>query len=838
MSTPLQELNETLTISENTPLRGITKPQKSPKPQLSRQVYAVFMKNMTLQFRHPVRFIFLFIVIPGLISYALMRGGEIDFPQEDPINLDPDTHILAFDPWSSPNKEMFVGADPKVTSTVNLGQVGPRVSNNSGLLSHSSWSCGSLHQRDQCPSHLTTTPETKLVEGKKDFDLELYNLYGKESIVHSFFINELDYDSNKLSVTAYLNTTNTFHLNLADELIVYDRSQWIRTLNFFIEAVRRFYSNPSADILSYDLLPAVQAYPFGQEVDLFNGLIIGVLYFLGLLILPLVYLPFIGEKKSKVLSLCRVLGMSGTSSIIGNLLSGSLLFVLISFFLAVPGKLFDIRFFRMTNFFILLLLFVGHGVSISGISMFLTSITPSINIGIVISLVSLSVLASFTAIPAFLSINFNYVWSLIPGYSIYNSYWALARNACNGPYCKGTRFADFGYFLHPFFGSIINGLVYSFIGHLITSLWSGTKLSVLVKSLVPKSIKSVQLEDDFDVESAPVSNIGSNNDLNKERSLALGHDELAVAAVDVSKVYNPHSIDRVEALKRASIAVPSGHCRILLGANGSGKTTLLNILTGQLSPSSCGRISINGFSVFSELDKVCYSMGFVPQFSTFWPDLTVMDACLFFARLKLPKNEVKVAVVEILRLVGLYQSKGVLLQALSGGMKRRASIAFALVGRPNVLIADELTTGISYDLSQQIWSIINSAKQKGVSMIISTHNLNEAEVLGDTISIQKEGDIMCIGTAENLKMRFGQGFKLLVSCLPEKVTEAISFIRNLEPRASHVSTTDGVLQYQLPKDVSMANVFKQFNEHKNEVGIVDFGVQSSSLDDVFVSVNQ
>ncbi|KAI8606813.1 P-loop containing nucleoside triphosphate hydrolase protein, partial [Chytriomyces sp. MP71] len=188
----------------------------------------------------------------------------------------------------------------------------------------------------------------------------------------------------------------------------------------------------------------------------------------------------------------------------------------------------------------------------------------------------------------------------------------------------------------------------------------------------------------------------------------------------------------------------------LLGPNGAGKTTLINILTG-LYESSAGEARLAGFDVKTETASVYNQIGVCPQFDILWEDLTIEEHLYFYARLKgVGRGNEAEAVERSLEQVSLTSLRKRLSKNLSGGEKRRLSIAIALVGDPAVVFLDEPTTGLDPEVRRLIWNIIQGARENK-TIILTTHSMEEAEALCQRIGIMAKGSLRCVAQPLRLK---------------------------------------------------------------------------------------
>lgn len=294
---------------------------------------------------------------------------------------------------------------------------------------------------------------------------------------------------------------------------------------------------------------------------------------------------------------------------------------------------------------------------------------------------------------------------------------------------------------------------------------------------------------------------------------------------------------------------------VLLGHNGAGKTTTINMLVGNLEITK-GTGLVVGYNAKTQMRAINQIMGVCPQHDILWPGLTGEEHLLLFCRLR-GMNEAEAAKETEQRL------KDVLLddpkvrrtpaRAYSGGMQRRLSIAISLIGNPKVVYLDEPTTGMDPVTRREVWDMIQKAK-KGRVIVLTTHSMEEADVLGDNIGVMSHGKIQAFGTSTRLKKRFGSGYKMTVFIdNPTKEKEAISFLQNfesddgfkvsctVESRVSRGENQGPVLFLSLPKvedELKMTPFFKALEERKDEFGIGDFSVGLSTLEEVFLELSK
>jgi ABC-2 type transport system ATP-binding protein len=210
------------------------------------------------------------------------------------------------------------------------------------------------------------------------------------------------------------------------------------------------------------------------------------------------------------------------------------------------------------------------------------------------------------------------------------------------------------------------------------------------------------------------------------------------------------------AVQSVSFSVGKGEVFGLLGPNGAGKTTTIRMLTTLLSPTS-GRASVAGHDVFSDQLNVKRSIGVVPQMLNLDIDLTCAENLEYHGRLhKMAAAERKARIEELLRFVGLWEKKETPVEHLSGGMRRRLLIARGLMHRPAVVFMDEPTVGLDPQARRLIWGLIEELKRSGITILLTTHYIEEADALCDRVAIMQGGKIIALDTPEALKADVGK----------------------------------------------------------------------------------
>jgi ABC-2 type transport system ATP-binding protein len=220
----------------------------------------------------------------------------------------------------------------------------------------------------------------------------------------------------------------------------------------------------------------------------------------------------------------------------------------------------------------------------------------------------------------------------------------------------------------------------------------------------------------------------------------------------VSKVY-PNKKQVVQALNEVDLTLYKGEVFALLGVNGAGKTTLSSILA-TLHPASSGDILFKGVSIYDDIARYRAALGFCPQKPNLDSYLSVEDNLIFAGRYYLMSHEdAKTRAKELMDQFKLTKYSHFNVNALSGGYKQRVSIARALMHRPDIVILDEPTVGLDPHIRRQLWQVIKELRTRGITIILTTHYLDEAEVLSDRVCLLSHGKVVLVETVKSLKDR-------------------------------------------------------------------------------------
>jgi ABC-2 type transport system ATP-binding protein len=285
-----------------------------------------------------------------------------------------------------------------------------------------------------------------------------------------------------------------------------------------------------------------------------------------------------------------------------------------------------------------------------------------------------------------------------------------------------------------------------------------------------------------------------------------------------------------EALKGVSLAIEEGEILALLGPNGAGKTTLISTVCGITNPGG-GVIWVGGHDVVREYRQARRLIGLVPQEINLEPFTKVIDT-VRFSRGLFGKTRDDAYIEKLLRQLSLWDKRDSRTMELSGGMKRRVLIAKALAHEPRVLFLDEPTAGVDVELRKDMWDVVADLKADGVTIILTTHYIEEAEAIADRVGVISKGELLLIEEKASLMARFGQKHLQIELQTPiAEVPEAL---------ASHglsLGESGDVLHYAYDTRGERTGITALLNDIA-AAGLVmrDLRTEESSLEEIFVSL--
>jgi len=285
-----------------------------------------------------------------------------------------------------------------------------------------------------------------------------------------------------------------------------------------------------------------------------------------------------------------------------------------------------------------------------------------------------------------------------------------------------------------------------------------------------------------------------------------------------------------EALKAVSLEINRGELFALLGPNGAGKTTLISIICGLVTPSA-GSVRVDGHDILSEFRQTRQRIGLVPQELHISMFETVLDTVRFSRGLfGLPRNEAYLE--SLLKDLSLWDKRGERLMTLSGGMKRRVMIAKALAHEPVLLFLDEPTAGVDVELRRGMWELIGRLRESGVTIVLTTHYIEEAEQMADRVGVINRGELVVVDDTAALMQRLGRKQLTLHLARPLEVLP-----ESLEDWGLELANEGRALIYSFrPEDSELRLPGLIRRVHEAGIELHDLDTRQSSLEEIFVDL--
>ena len=295
---------------------------------------------------------------------------------------------------------------------------------------------------------------------------------------------------------------------------------------------------------------------------------------------------------------------------------------------------------------------------------------------------------------------------------------------------------------------------------------------------------------------------------------------------DLSKVYD----NGFNALKNINLSIKKGEIFAMLGPNGAGKTTLISIICGIVKPSS-GKVTVEDFDIIEDYRETRSRIGLVPQELTLEQFETVFNNVSYSRGLYGKKPDPK-HVEKVLKQLSLWDKKDLILRKLSGGMKRRVLIAKALSHEPKILFLDEPTAGVDVELRQEMWKVVKSLREIGVTIILTTHYIEEAEAIADRVGVINQGEIIIVEQKKELIKKMGR--KVLSVELQEEIQDIPESLKkyNLIIGNNKMSL---VYTYNLEeKQTGITNLLQDIKD--SGLKLRDLKTEQSNLEKIFVTL--
>ena len=295
---------------------------------------------------------------------------------------------------------------------------------------------------------------------------------------------------------------------------------------------------------------------------------------------------------------------------------------------------------------------------------------------------------------------------------------------------------------------------------------------------------------------------------------------------DLSKVYD----NGFKALKNINLDIKKGEIFAMLGPNGAGKTTLISIICGIVNPTS-GKVSVDDYDIIDDYRETRSRIGLVPQELTLEQFETVFNN-ISYSRGLYGKKPDPTHIERVLKQLSLWDKKDLRLRQLSGGMKRRVLIAKALSHEPSILFLDEPTAGVDVELRQEMWKVVNSLRNTGVTIILTTHYIEEAEAIADRVGVINQGEIIIVEQKKELIKKMGH--KKLTVELQEEIVKIPS---SLQKYNLSLGTNKMSLDYTYNLEEKQTGITNLLQDIKDSgLKLRDLKTEQSNLEKIFVSL--
>jgi len=295
---------------------------------------------------------------------------------------------------------------------------------------------------------------------------------------------------------------------------------------------------------------------------------------------------------------------------------------------------------------------------------------------------------------------------------------------------------------------------------------------------------------------------------------------------DLSKIYN----NGFNALKNINLNIKKGEIFAMLGPNGAGKTTLISIICGIVTPSS-GKIMVDNFDIIEDYRETRSRIGLVPQELTLEQFETVFNN-VSYSRGLYGKKPDPGHIEKILKQLSLWDKKDQRLRQLSGGMKRRVLIAKALSHEPQILFLDEPTAGVDVELRQDMWKIVESLRKTGVTIILTTHYIEEAEAIADRVGVINQGEIIVVDQTKELLKKMGH--KKLTVELQEEISEIPKSLEKYDLTLGNNKMSVDYTYNVQAKQTGITNLLQDLKDAG--LKLKDLKTEQSTLEKIFVNL--
>ncbi|GMJ05742.1 ATP-binding cassette A7, ABC2 homolog 6, A. THALIANA ABC2 HOMOLOG 6 [Hibiscus trionum] len=688
---------------------------------------------------------------------------------------------------------------------------------------------------------------------------ELYKGYRKgnsEEKINEFVAayDFLNSDGSNFNVSVWYNSTyRNYSTGFAMSLLRIPRS-----VNLVSNAYLQFLQGPGTRML----LEFVKEMPKAEtEIRIDLSSLLGTLFFTWVIIqlFPVVLTSLVYEKQQKLRVMMKMHGLGDGPY---WMISYAYFLVISSLYMlcfVIFGSVIGLKFFTLNDYsiqFVFYFLYINLQISMAFLVAALFSNVKTASVVGYIFVFGAGLLGGFLFQPFVEDESFPRGWlivlELFPGFSLYRGLYEFGQYSFQGNAMgtDGMRWGDLSDSRNGMSEAMIIILVewilVLFVAYYVdqvSSSGAGKSPLFFLRKLRRKpalSLKTPSLQRQGSKVFVQIDKDDVNQEREKVEQLLLESTiSYPIVCDNLKKIYpardgNPEKT----AVRGFSLALPRGECFGLLGPNGAGKTSLINMMIGLTKPTS-GTAYVQGLDILTSMDTIYTSMGVCPQHDLLWETLTGREHLLFYGRLKnLKGSALNQAVEDSLKSVNLFHGGVADKKAgkYSGGMKRRLSVAISLIGDPKVVYMDEPSTGLDPASRNSLWSVVKQAKRDR-AIVLTTHSMEEAEVLCDRLGIFVDGSLQCIGNAKDLKGRYGGSYIFTITTSSNHEEEVENMVHHLSPNANKIYQISGTQKFEMPKqEVRIADVFQAVENAKSRFTVFAWGLADTTLEDVFIKV--
>lgn len=581
--------------------------------------------------------------------------------------------------------------------------------------------------------------------------------------------------------------------------------------------------------------------------------------------IPFILLIFrmVKDKESRNKEGMKIMGMSNTA----YFLSYFVQYLIINFIISVSGTIIISNTLNHIHFLLRFLILFLYGLSVFSIAYMIQSFSDKSSIGLIVGIMTYYIM--FFISPAVINEEVTYVAkmfaSLLSPTAFQLGFFTIAKFQTSSMDLTFNELSKtFGYYstLDMLYMLIVDTLLYLFIGFYCENVLPqqyGTRKSpwfLCSKSywfgLNKKEARLNTVRERLSVAEDSLNDLNSNDFQSEADYIGRFKEESYIQLKDVKKTYD----DGKQALKGVTLNLYKNEIFALLGHNGAGKSTLINILTG-LYESSGGSVEYGGENIFDDIDSFRKKVGICPQHDVLFEDITVKEHLELFSSFKgVTDSNLDEEIKSILQEMELLDKIDEKSQNLSGGQKRKLSIAIALIGRSEIIFLDEPSSGMDITNRRKMWDILKRFTKDRI-IVLTTHYMEEASVLGNRIGILSGGKLKCIGTPLFLINRFGKNIQLTLVKLfrendsKDQALKDYTTKKFLEYATGDVNLFKSTISFEnlteemlvsLPKNQEKLTLnyklfFEDLDQNLQSLGIRSYSASMPTLEDVFLFVS-